>query len=327
MAGVYESDPHQPPDGAFVPGELAHLVAGNEGRLLDARRTPVAVTGVIVETGMFAVEVRGFEDAGARWELPVEDVGRFQFARDGGRAPDDVVVALAQAARRFDRPGDVACDAGARDATLRRLNDERRHARERLAAHAIDVPGAIARREGDPALFAALHAFLAERGLAEMDREFSRVFVSNPGSGEVVKGHAIVLAELGLCPYSGKVVRDPGTFAGEWAKTRRAEHLLARLAFTQELWSGWADTALYRAAATEGPLPERRPGSFVSATFSREVAEAHFEGGPTTRVAVLWRQAVPLDRLFMTFLETAAMNHPYREAEALLIGDSANRAF
>ena len=326
MARIYESDPHRAPDGEFAAGELGWLVAGNRGRLLDARRTPVAVAGVNMETGMFTVEILGFEDAGARWELPVEDAGRFQFARDGRRAPHDVVAALADAARRFDRPGDVACDAGARAATLRRIGDTRARARAWLTDE-VDVDRAFARREGDPRLFAALDGYLAERGLAGMEREFSRVFVSNPGSGEVVKGHAIVLAELGLCPYSGKVVRDPGTFAGEWAKPRRAEHLLARMAFTQELWSGRADTPLYRAAATDGPLPERRPGSLVSATFSREVAEAHFAGGPSTRVAVLWRQALPLDRLLMTFLETEAMNHPYREAEAVLIGDPANRAF
>jgi hypothetical protein len=162
-----------------------------------------------------------------------------------------------------------------------------------------------------------------------MDGHFARVFVSNPASGEVVKGHAIVLAELGLCPYGGKVVRDPDLFAGPWSKARRAEHLLARMAFTQELWFrvGAADLPLYRAAATDGPLPERRPASFVSATFSREVAEAHFTGGPATRVAVLWRQSVPLDRLLMTFLETEAMNLAFKEAEAVVIGDPGNRAF
>jgi hypothetical protein len=331
MAGVYESDPRAAADSDFAAGELAHLVAGNRGRLLDARRTPVAVTGVRLDTGMFEVEVRGFEDAGARWELPVEDAGRFQFARDSRRAPDDVLARLADAARRFDRPGDVACAPGAREETLRRLDGERREASAWLAARRVelDVPAAVARRAGDPRLFAVLHDFLAERGLAELDRRFSEAFVSHPGSGEVVKGHAIVLAELGLCPYAGKVVRDPGTFGGEWAKERRAAHLLARLAFTQELWSvlDLTGAPLYRAAATDGPLPERRPGSFVSATFSREVAEAHFAGGPATRVAVLWRQAVPLDRLLMTFLETEAMNRMYEEAEAVLIGDPDNRAF
>jgi hypothetical protein len=332
MARVYESDPRAAPDRDFAAGELAHLVAGNRGRLLDSRRTPVAVLGVDAETGVFAVEIRGFEDAGARWELPVEDVGRFQFARASRRAPDGVVAALAEAARRLDRPLDVACEPGARTATLRRLDAERGRARDWLAARrdglvGIDVAAAIARREGDPRLFALAGEFLGEH--AGMDRDFARVFVSNPASGELVKGHAIVLAELGLCPYSGKVVRDPRALAGEWARERRAAHLLARLAFTHELWSvlGAAALPVYRGAATDGPLPRRRPASFVSATFSREVAEAHFAGGPATRVAVMWRQAVPLDRLLMTFLETEALNHPFKEAEAVLLGDPDNRAF
>ncbi|HET6866786.1 MAG TPA: hypothetical protein VFH80_12785 [Solirubrobacteraceae bacterium] len=65
----------------------------------------------------------------------------------------------------------------------------------------------------------------------------------------------------------------------------------------------------------------------MSATLSREVATAHFDGGPTTRTAVLWRQAVPVTRLLMTFLETRAMNARFHEAEAVLIADPHNSAF
>lgn len=64
-------------------------------------------------------------------------------------------------------------------------------------------------------------------------------FVSNPASGELVKGHAIVLAELGPCPYRGEIVRHPELFTGQWSKPRRAEHLVVRLAFMQELFSSW----------------------------------------------------------------------------------------
>ncbi len=54
---------------------------------------------------------------------------------------------------------------------------------------------------------------------------------------------------------------------------------------------------------------------------------SHFEGGPTTETALLWRQRVPVARLLMTFLETREMNRQFREAEAVLIADRANRAF
>ncbi|HWK27633.1 MAG TPA: hypothetical protein VNS09_13780 [Solirubrobacter sp.] len=308
-------------------------MVGNRGRLLDARRTPVTVTGIAPHTAMFEVEIGAFEDVGARWRLPFEDVAGFQFARDSALASDDVVAERRRAADRFDRPGHVEVAPNVREDTLRRLAGERRAVGGWLAAHdailrGVDVRASIATREGVPGLFALLERFLASRGLAELDRRFTETFVSNPRSGELVKGHAIVLAELGLCAYRGQVVRDPRLFDGAWSKARRAEHLLARLAFTQALWSrlDHAQLTLYRAAAADGQLAPR-PRSFVSATFSKEVADDHFQGGPTTRVAVLWRQVVPLDRVLMTFLETAAMSRTFKEAEAVLLADPGNRAF
>ncbi len=65
----------------------------------------------------------------------------------------------------------------------------------------------------------------------------------------------------------------------------------------------------------------------MSATLSREVATAHFEGSTTTRTAVLWRQEVPVTRLLMTFLETREMNARFHEAEAVLIAEPHNLAF
>jgi hypothetical protein len=330
---TYASDPNSAPDSDFLPGALCHLVVGNRGRLLDTRRTPLTVTAIEPRIGAFEVQIEAFEDAGARWELPLEDVGDFQFARDGRRAPTPILAELEAAVARFDRLCAIACDPAAHAATLRRVAAERAPVREwledRLPGVVVDVPACIELREGDTALFALLEDYLAARDLVEIDRRFAETFVSNPRSGELVKGHAIVLAELGLCPYHGKVVRDPSLFDGEWSKARRAEHLTVRLAFTQELWSllGGATVTLYRAAAVEGPLPPARPKSLISATFSRAVAEAHFEGGAATTVAVLWRQVVGLERLLMTFLETRAMNARFREAEAVLVADPDNRAF
>jgi hypothetical protein len=84
---------------------------------------------------------------------------------------------------------------------------------------------------------------------------------------------------------------------------------------------------LYRGTATDGALQKAPAASFVSATFSREVATEHFEGGRNTKAAVLWRQEVPVNRLVMTFLETAEMNDRFKEAEAVLLGDPYNSAF
>jgi len=320
---VYASDPDAAPDSEFVPGELRHLVVGNRGRLLDARRTPVTITAADPERGAFELEIGAFEDAGARWELPLADIGRFQFARGCRAASADVVAELERAVVRFDRELVIDCDPSAREGTLRRIGRERLELRSEIADLAARVDG----RQGDPRLYAQLEEVMAARGVADLERQFTTTFVSNPRSGEFVKGHAIVLAELGLCPYRGRILRDPSELEGPLSKERRADHLVARLAFSAALWSGRDAVTLYRGAAVEGPFPERAFSSFVSATFSREVAEAHFEGGPTTRTAVLWRQQVPITRLLMTFLETREMNRRFSEGEAVLIGDPGNRAF
>lgn len=194
-----------------------------------------------------------------------------------------------------------------------------------LGLEEIELSG----REGHPVVYALVDKFLSEHDLHELEHGFTESFVTNPRAGEIVKGHAIVLAELGLCDYRGKAPRDPDLFAGPWSRPRRADHLLWRLAFTHALWLslGWPELMLYRAAATDGAFQPLRPATFISATFSREVADAHFRGGPATRVAVLWRQRVPVERALMTFLETQAMNQRFREAETVLLADPSNGAF
>lgn len=307
---VYESDPQAAPDAAFAPGTLEHLVAGNRGRLLDERRTPVAVRDVDEATGQFEVEILAFEDRGARWQVPFEDAGRFQFELDARRVSPATLSRYAGVAARLDRPLTIAAAAGEGPA---RLHAERAWARKALDAHgvpaALEPDDAIARREGDARLIAAVHAVLAQRGLAELDEAFAARYTSNPASGELVKGHAIVAAELGLADFRGKVVRDERLFAEPWTKARRAEHLLARMALTGELWRRAGDgIEVHRATRPDRP----DDASFYSVTYAREVAEAH-------ETATIVTAPLPRERLVMTFWETAALNRVYREAEAVLL--------
>jgi hypothetical protein len=101
------------------------------------------------------------------------------------------------------------------------------------------------------------------------------------------------------------------------------------LAFTHELWHALgSDLSLYRAAASDDEASHASsPVTFVSATFSAQVADAHFQGGPSTRVAVIWRQRVPIDRALITFIETKELKERFHEAEAVLLADPSNPAF
>lgn len=287
--------------------------------MLDSRRTPVLVVDVLPETGHVVLEVGAFEDRGARWEVELERMHRFQFAIGSARADGPRLVELEAAVERLDRPLEVLADPAAREETSRRLSDERLEATRRLGDRRVRVD--LASRRSDASTWGALSSFLDERGLLEMEQAFTERYVSNPGAGELVKGHRIVLAELGLAPYVGKIVRDPGLFAGLWSRERRAEHILARLAFVPELYraAGHETVTLWRGMSSEHELEPLPPQGFVSATFSQEVALSHFAGTERSVAAVLHRNVVPVERLFMTYVETEAMNRQFLEAEAVLI--------
>ena len=328
---VYESDPQQEDDSGFEPAAMEHLVPGNRGRLLDARRTPVSVVGVDPLRGSFIMRIEAFEDEGARWELGLEDLSNFQIERDARRAPSELVAELASARERFDRIVVIESDQGALASTLQGIADEQRAAAAALSAlpapETLDVYAA--RRRGEPQLMALLDRFLDQRGVAELDSAFARAFVSNPSAGELVKVHGMVLARLGLSSFADRVLRDPDELRAPWSWSLRRRHVIARLGFMWALWARWEiqRVTLFRAAAAEGPIEPNRPSSWTSATFSREVAEAHFEGGPRTIAAAMWRQRVPVERVFMSFLETPALNERFLEAEAILLGDRSGSSF
>ena len=140
--------------------------------------------------------------------------------------------------------------------------------------------------------------------------------MSYPQSGDLIKGHRIVVAELGLVPYEGKVVRNPTLFDGLWNKQRRSYHLISRLTFVHESFArlGLSRLTLYRGISHLGPLVSPRNHTFV------------FNAVPQG-TGVPYRQSVPVERVFMTYLETIQMNRQYREAEAVLFFDRGNLLF
>jgi hypothetical protein len=323
---IHQSDPDRAPDSDFEPGELHHLVPGNTGRMLDARRTPVAVRSVGPDTGVFEVEVLAFEDTGARWTIEAERVSHFQFERGTARADAETLAGLVEAVDRFDRPLHIPADVLARARTEERLLEEEK----RAAAVLADSPRIdLGSRVGDQAIQSVLHDYLAERGLAELETMFAERYASNPSAGELVKGHGMVIARLGLAAYDGKIARDPNLFAAGWSETRRAEHVVARLGFVRAMFhrAGYERVWLYRGLAAEKQLSAPAPRTFVSATFDRAVGESLATREPASVVTALWGQLVPVERIFMTFVETAGLDRVYHEAEAVLLADPENRAF
>jgi hypothetical protein len=331
---VYLSNPHALPDSEFDPGEFHHLVAGNAGRQLDPRRTPVSIKAIRREAGTFIVCIEDFEDKGALWEIPFESVAHYQFKRGAVRAEAKVVDEYREISRAMDRPLKIACEPDARAGTLVRLAAAGNEADRWLAAHSrfLSESGslpAVEERRGDQRLFGDLARYMEAHNLQRIEEQFARQYVSGPHSGEIVRGHRIVLAELGLVAYEGKAPRDAAVFEGEWRREQRAEHIVARLAFLRALYRrlGLEQVMLCRGMSIEGPLEPPQNHTFVSASFSRAVAQSHFDSGAPSSTRVLLAQPVPVERIFMTYHETAAMNEKFLEAEAVLLWDSASLSF
>ena len=331
MVGVvaaYQRDPDMAPDELFEPGRLDHLVAGNSCRLLDARRTPLRVLAVRPDIGFFDVEVLAFEDRGVTWELPLEWVERLQFPLDGATAPPSDVARLDEARRRFSHRLDLDVDLAARQETMERLVDERSQTAAWFDS-AASPWGSSSRHldpdaaSGDPLLIADLDAYLERRGLADLECRFATGYVSNPSSGDLVKAHAIVAAELGLAPYRGPILRDPDAPREAFAADRRAAHLLARLGYVSTAFraAGHGHVVVHRGMSFEHGVDWRTTGTFVSTTFSLDIATSQSALGPNRTAGVLMHQRVSVDRLLMTHHETGPMNDRFHEAEAVLLAD------
>ncbi len=331
---VYQSNPDAPPDSQFAPGELHHIAIGNAGRLLDPRRTPVTIIGVRMDIGVFSVRLDDFEDKGAVWEIPFERVDRYQFALDSRLAGEADVREFRKQVERFDRPLAIPAEAQHRVITEGLIEAARHFADAWLDVESsfLEFEEAMphpSQREGSPRLYDDLRRYMAKRGVDDVEADFAHWYVSGPHSGEMVKAHRIVMAELGLASFEGTIIRNPAAFADAWGRQRRVMHIIDRLAFMRSLFARMevCEVTLYRGMSMTEPL--RRPvgDTLVSATFDRAVAEAHFTCGQPHMTGVLMRQRTPVHRLFMTYLETEAMNRNYREAEAVLLCDEAAPLF
>ena len=331
---IHEFDPDRRPDDGFEPGRLDHLVLGGAGRRLDARRTPVRIVELCDRTGQFTVEILAFEDEGARWTLPYEDVGGFQFEKGQAVCEAGRVREIEAIVERLGQTMAIECDPGVRGETERLLEAEVRRIRRWLrgSSRLLGEGGVLPdpqRREGDPRLAEDFERFMRERGLWELEDAFAATFVSAP-FGELIRGHRMVIAELGLVRYEGGIARDERMFDEPWSRARRGKHIIARLGFLRALGAelGIGEVTLFRGISSEGQLRREAGATFVSATFCEAVAESLYAANAGEGSAgMLCRQSVGVERLFMTYHETAAMNRQFKEAEAVLLADRGNPLF
>ncbi|MBO9478962.1 hypothetical protein J7382_15550 [Shimia sp. R11_0] len=318
-----------PPEHAAV----ATIASLREGSLLwmrDPRRTPVRVLSVREDIASFSVQVIGFEDIGATWSFPLWQVSKFLGdPQDPQLKPQDTKH-LAAACLRFDQPLYIAVSQHTRMATHDKLTELTAQALRWLAKFGHTV-AALATPPSPPALLdaEAFSTWLQHHDVTHLESAFATQYVSNPHSGEFIKAHRLTLADLGLCPYKGRILRDQDEVSGHKSIARRKSHILARLAFLRAAYAtvGQTHVTLYRTISSHEPLTPPRPTGFVSTTFDRQVAQRLYDSAAGIAHRALQVDTIPITRLFMTYLETPQMRAPYEEAEALLLHDDTAALF
>ena len=323
---LHQSDPNVRPDSEFQPGELKFLRVGNHCRLMDARRTPGVIESLSPE-GFFRWRISAFEDKGECWEVPLEDVCRYQFPLDASELPREQVKVLETKISECNETLTIAAQPQRRSQTEKQIVEAEERALAHLATSLKPMPSGISldslSLSQTQAIASRLTSYMESTGLGEQESLTSTTYVLNPYSGEWIKGLQIVCAELGLREFAGTIPRTADIFSGAGSKPLRRKYIVHRLAFVRALFKalGFSEVVLFRGMAAEGNWNVGSRRFFSSWTFSKEVAEAFVSSSERARHSYLIKRTFPIEKLFMTFVETAAMNRQYLEREAVVIHD------
>lgn len=342
MAKIHHYDENMAPDADFTPGELGLLRPGNACRRLDPRRTPGVIEEYFPDCAMFRWRITAFEHEGRFWDLPAEEVCNYQFVKGSGRLEEAAVRTIEDAVAGFQVPLEIAPQKESRRKTEADLLGAEAAARVWLeresaffeAGGTLDLglrrgPAGHAGgkfvsglRTGPTALAGDCSNYMDSLGMGEMEWRTAENIVLNPSSGEWVKGMEIVLAEMGMVGYKGKVPRTRDIFDGPGSRRNRIAYLVGRLSFVRAFFKvlGIDEVVVYRGMSMAGQRP-KPAGALTSYTFSLRVARSFcdFDRRGRSRESLLLKRTVPVKRLFMTYLETAAMNEEYKEAEAMVL--------
>ena len=221
------------------------------------------------------LEILDFEDKGNTWEIPFEDVRRFQFASGAARAGLRERSRLETVVHTLNRPLEIACDRDARSDTLSAVEDAEREAGQWVQRRSVARRSGridFSTNAGVDALFMETASYMEHYNVAANEARFAAHYARKFHYSENVKAHRIVMAETGLVPYMGTILREARELEGRFSRSRRKE-----------------------------PTNVNKPG---------------------LRIGVLMSQSVALERLFMTYMETAQLNSPYRESEVVLLYSS-----
>jgi hypothetical protein len=154
-----------------------------------------------------------------------------------------------------------------------------------------------------------------------LEEKTAKQIVLNPNS-EWIKGMNIVLAEMGVVSYKNKISRGEQIFQEIGEKSLRVKYLIHRIAFVRAYFHllKITEVLVYRGMCTEGEWNDFYEKSLTSWTFNLQAALSFCDLDKHSKYknGYIFKRTIPIENLFMTYIETEAMNKQYRESEAIL---------
>ena len=330
---IHQQNKNREPDSNFTKGDFSLLFPSNRCRLLDGRRTPGFIEEYFEQCGIFRWRITDFEDKGKYWDVDAERVSRYQFALDSKKLSQANALEIENRCKLMNKKLHISPQPEAKKETLKKISVLQNEATAWLKENSEFLKSGekieFLNRKGPGKAAKDMLRYMDDIAFGDMERKTAEIVVMNPFSGEWVKGMEIVLAKMGLCEYHGKVPRTDDIFSGRGNEKVRKDYLLRRLAFIRALFAAIdiSEVVLFKGMSAEGPWRETDPKTFTSWTFSLNVAksfsseafESDFKHG------YFLKRTFPIEKLFMTCIETASMNSQYLEAEALVMHEENDR--
>lgn len=322
---IHKSNKNARPDSDYLSGEIKFIVKGNECRLLDGRRTPGVIEDYFKESGQFRWRITDFEDAGSYWDVPAENIQSYQVLIGSEELDFQTVQEIEATVKAFDQELHIDVSDEARVTTEREINVVqeaiekwmRQHSTWMKQGHVLDLDS----ETGNRLLMDDLKRYMADAQLIELETEMAKQFVLNPYS-EWMKRMTITLAEMGVVAYKGKVPRGELRDQCDASQENRRTYLIHRMAFVRAFFSlnQIKEVQLYRGMTTEGEWRDFHDKSLTSWTFNPKVALSFcdLDKQNVYKNGYILKRMIPVEALFMTYLETEEMNQQYLESEAVL---------
>src|SRR6056297_3031615 len=316
------------PDNEFIKGDISFLVKGNKCRLLDGRRTTGYIEKYDEDSAMFRWKITKYEDKGKHWDLPAESVTKLQFEKESEQLSDNEVNIIKEKIKKYKENLYIKAKESEKIKTEAVIAEREKEIKKWLKDNSMFFKSNkklnFDSKEGPSSLTEDLTEYMKLKGLYDIERKTAETMVLNPKSGEWIRGMEIMLGEMGLVSYKGKIPRTKDIFSGLGSKNKRYKYLIHRLAFVRAYFNllNIDEVVVYRGMSNENDWKEISR-TFLSCTLNYEVAKdfSDFKRESKYKISYIAKMTCSVKKLFMTYFETNALNKQYKEAEALFLYD------